>query len=121
MWSPEGCRRDTDTLVEEAPLEIRLAGVPIAVVMRTPGHDVELGTGFAVTEGLVRHVSELGRVQHCSTGPHADNVLLLTPREGVDVDPGRLARNLYASSSCGVCGKRTIEQALAHAARYAEA
>ena len=83
--------------------------------MRTPGHDVELGTGFAVTEGIVARETDSARVQHCSTGSHADNVLLLIPREGLELDPGRFARNLYASSSCGTCGKRTIAQALAHA------
>jgi FdhD protein len=120
LWSPGGSLHDTDTLVTEEPLEIRLAGVPIAVVMRTPGHDIELGTGFAITEGIVKSVADLARVQHCSTGAHADNVLLLTPRSGVDLDPARLARNLFASSSCGVCGKRSIDQALAEAQPIAE-
>jgi FdhD protein len=120
VWSPHGCHRDTDTLVEEEPLEIRLAGVPIAVVMRTPGHDFELGMGFAVTEAIVQSASDLARVQHCSTGSHADNVLLLTPREGLDIDPTRIARSLFSSSSCGICGKRTIEQALAKAPPISE-
>ncbi len=115
LWSPAGLERDVDTLTVEEPLELRVGNVPVAVVMRTPGHDEELGTGFALTEGLVRSALELERVHHCSTGEHADNVLLIVPRADVDVDVAKLQRNFYASSSCGICGKRTIEQALASA------
>lgn len=111
----QGASPSEDLLVEEEPLEIRLAGCPIAVVMRTPGHDLELGVGFALTERLLPSYAALERVAHCSTGEGSDNVLLLTPAPGVSCEPERLQRRLYATSSCGVCGKRSIDQALAEA------
>lgn len=116
LWTPEGAERDLDTVTVEEPLEIRVGSVPIAVVMRTPGHDEELGTGFAVTEAIVNSPSEIARVHHSTVGEHADNVLFITPRGDIELDASRLSRNLYSSSSCGICGKRTIDRALAEAA-----
>jgi FdhD protein len=93
-------------------LEIRLGGAPLAVVMRTPGHDEELAFGFALTEGLVPHASELLRAVHCSQGEHGDNVISLIPKPSLSVDPRKFQRNFYTTSSCGICGKQSLEQAL---------
>lgn len=105
-------REDEDDLVVEEPLEIRLGGAPIAVIMRTPGHDLELATGFALTEQIVKGVEDLLRVTHCSIGEGSDNVVVLLPKEGADIDPQKFRRTLFTGSSCGICGKRTIARAL---------
>ncbi len=109
-------RADDDLLVREEPLEIRLGPLSLAVVMRTPGHDEELALGFLVTERVIDHRDQVRSIRHCTTveAPEAeDNVLQVLLAEGVDVDFERLRRNLYASSSCGICGKATIENAMA--------
>jgi len=107
-----------DRVAHEEPLEIRLAGTPLAVVMRTPGHDLELVTGFLLTERVVDSLDEVESVRHCSEQADAeaeDNVVQVTLRPGLRPDLERLRRNLFASSSCGVCGKATLENALASA------
>jgi len=91
-----------DDLVVEAPLEIRLGDEAIAVVMRTPGHDEELIRGFALTEGIAIEPGEIQSVEDLSDGRYA-------LRLSVPVDPARFRRNLYATSSCGVCGKASID------------
>ncbi len=105
-----------DRVAHEEPLEIQLGATSLAVVMRTPGHDEELALGFLVTERVVASAGEVAAVRHCSvvSDPEAeDNVIRVTLADGVAVDLERLRRNLFASSSCGICGKATIENALA--------
>jgi FdhD protein len=107
-----------DRVAREEPLEIQLGGVSLAVVMRTPGHDAELVTGFLVTERVVSRADQIVSVRHCSRArlpEAADNVVQVVLADGVQVDLESLRRNLYASSSCGVCGKATLENALAAA------
>ena len=107
---------DRDVVACEEPLEIQLHGATLAVVMRTPGHDLELARGFLVTERVVQRAADIAAVRHCSVvaEPDAeDNVINVTLRDGVAVDLEALRRNLFASSSCGICGKATIENALA--------
>lgn len=104
-----------DEVVCEEPLQIQIGGTPLAVVMRTPGHDEELATGLLLSEGIVADVADIAAVRHCSVAEHPEsdgNVIRATLRPGVDVDLAALRRNLYASSSCGLCGKVTIENAL---------
>lgn len=111
-------RSARDRVAHEEPLEIQLAGAPLAVLMRTPGHDLELVTGFVLTERVVDAVSDLEAVRHCndaSAREAEDNVVRVTLRAGLRPDLERLRRNLFASSSCGVCGKATLENALATA------
>jgi FdhD protein len=98
----------TDHLVVEAPLEIRLGGVPIAVVMRTPGHDADLAAGFAITEAIVLGPQEIAAVRPIPGDP-AGNRWEIVLAAGVEIDPERFRRNLYTSSSCGVCGKASID------------
>lgn len=103
-----------DAVAREEPLEIRLGGVPLAVVMRTPGEDRELTLGFLTSERVVESPDQVESVRHCRATPEEaeDNVVQVVLAPGVSVDLDRLRRNLYASSSCGICGKATIENAL---------
>ncbi len=101
----------TDLVAVEEPLEIRLGDVPIAVLMRTPGHDADLIRGFAITEAIVLGVHELAEPLDLGEGRWE---LMLA--EGVVVDPEQFRRNLFSSSSCGVCGKASIDAVLIAAA-----
>jgi len=94
----------SDDLVVEEPMEIRLAGRPLAVVMRTPGDDVDLALGFAITEGIVSRPDEIVEVRDLGQGR-----MELVLAEGVAVDPAQFQRNFYSTSSCGVCGKASID------------
>lgn len=109
------CSHAPDSVAREEPLEIQIGGASLAVVMRTPGHDLELVTGFLLTERIVSGPGDIESVRPCGevTEPAAeDNVVRAILGEGLRVDLERLRRNLFASSSCGVCGKATIEAAL---------
>lgn len=115
---PSGSARRTDFVAREEPLEIQLGPASLAVVMRTPGHDEELTLGFLVTERVVSSPADVASIRHCSTAPSSDaedNVIRVTLAPHVQVDLAALRRNLFASSSCGICGKATIENALAAA------
>jgi FdhD protein len=114
-WAGGRACADDDEVVREEPLEIRVAGAPLAVVMRTPGHDEELVRGFLLSERVVASPQEIRAIVPCSaaSGEAEGNVVQATLAEGVEVDWARLRRHMYASSSCGVCGKRTIAAALA--------
>ena len=106
----EGQRCD-DVLTMEEPLEIRIEGEAIAVIMRTPRDDFDLVAGFLYTEGLIERPNEIGAVSYCATAepPNLENVIEVRLAEGVTFDLERFKRNFYASSSCGVCGKASIE------------
>lgn len=97
-----------DHLATEAPLEIRLGDTPIAVLMRTPGCEADLGLGFAITEGIILRPDEVTAVRMVS-GDEEGNRWELLPADGVVIDPEQFRRNLYTSSSCGVCGKASID------------
>ena len=97
-----------DELVEEEPLEVRVRGRAISVTMRTPGHDDELAAGFLLTEGVVRAAADILRVDPCERNEFGNVInVLLAP--DVYVDFGRLTRHVFASSSCGLCGKANVE------------
>lgn len=103
--------RSEDALAVEEPLEIRVGGRSVAVVMRTPGHDRELAAGFLVTEGMVHRRDDVLDLIYCRTdgGVPAENVLDVVLAPGVAVDWSRLSRNVFTSSSCGICSKASIE------------
>jgi FdhD protein len=103
---PGGATED-DRLAVEEPLEIRIGGRPIAVTMRTPGHDEELALGFCLTEGL--HPTDAR-----PTGDLAANTVEV---DAPGADLGRVQRSFYTSSSCGVCGKGALEAVAVEAAR----
>jgi FdhD protein len=129
---PDGVHRRAhrDTLATEEPLEIRLvpapmAGAPqpeahpVAVTMRTPGHDFELAAGFLFAEGLIHGADQVRAIRYCveaaTLGAQQYNVVNVHLATGAGFDPATLRRNFYVTSSCGVCGKGSIEavQALA--------
>jgi FdhD protein len=96
-----------DQLAAEAPLEIGVEGHSVAVVMRTPGHDRELAAGFVLTENLVRSAADIFDITQC--GAEQGDVVNVTLKDPAAFDPTRLTRNVFSSSSCGVCSKATIE------------
>lgn len=111
-------RTDRDTLAVEEPFEIRLSWVeggarrvaPLAVTMRTPGADFELAAGFLHGEGIVRRAEDVVELTYCS-GPDEQeyNVVEVRLAPGLSVDMEALRRNVYTTSSCGVCGKASLE------------
>ncbi|GAA5152159.1 formate dehydrogenase accessory sulfurtransferase FdhD [Pseudonocardia eucalypti] len=110
---PDGERRSPDRLAVEEPLELRVNGKALAVTMRTPGHDVELAHGFLLTEGVISAVPDVASARYCDSvddqGRNTYNVLDVAL--GADVpppDPG-VERNFYTTSSCGVCGKASLD------------
>jgi FdhD protein len=109
-------RVENDLLPVEEPLQIRMAGENVVVTMRTPGYDEELAAGFLFTEGIISHMGHIESIRHCpdeaSGGAPSPNVINVTPHDRMLVDPRQWRRNLYASSSCGICGKESAEQVL---------
>jgi FdhD protein len=103
---PDG-RRERDRVAVEEPLEIRIGGAPVAVTMRTPGHDEELALGFCLSEGL----------QPTAAHPPADLAANTVEVEAPAFDLARLQRSFYTSSSCGVCGKGALEAVAVEARR----
>jgi len=113
-------RTKPDHLALEEPLEIQIAYGPpesrqwktVAITMRTPGHDRELAAGFLVGEGILRSLDQIEAVH--SRGPRYgeegfQHSVRVTLRPGVELDLARLERNFYTTSSCGVCGKTSLE------------
>jgi len=109
-------RRAPDSLSAEEPLEIRVgpAGArraPLAVTMRTPGDDLDLAIGFLLTEGLIRYADDVYTAQLCAGDQETNtyNVVDVTLAPGVPAPATDPARNFYTTSSCGVCGKASID------------
>src|SRR4051795_9958824 len=96
-----------DAVAVEEPLEIRIAGRPVAVTMRTPGHDEELALGFCLAEGLQPAAARLPD----------DLAVNSVDVEAPSFDPARLQRSFYTTSSCGVCGKGALEAVSVEASR----
>ena len=109
-------RREDRVTVEE-PLEIRVGGQTLAVTMRTPGHDFELAAGWLVAEGIVRRPEEIVRIEHCREvrAPEEEgNVVIVRTTEPAGAHLDRARRLLLTSSSCGLCGKGSIESLRGH-------
>ncbi|MET9319772.1 formate dehydrogenase accessory sulfurtransferase FdhD [Streptomyces sp. NPDC003038] len=102
-----------DTLVAEEPLEIRLGGKPLAITMRTPGDDFALAVGFLVSEGVLGSASDVQAVTYCEgateEGSNTYNVVNVQLAPGVPVPDITLERNVYTTSSCGLCGKASLD------------
>jgi FdhD protein len=109
-----GARDMTDLAAVEEPLEVRLHGKPFATIMRTPGDDRALAAGFLHAEDVIRSNADIGAVEHCHHPDHPDvhNIVdvyvLGTSAEALD-ERLRERRNVMANSSCGLCGRVTIE------------
>ena len=110
----------SDRVAIEEPLEIRLGystsdgrtATSISITMRTPGHDAELATGFLFSESIIKRLQDVESVQPC--GPPAPdsgnhNIVRVELASDVQVDLGRLQRHFYTTSSCGVCGKSSLD------------
>jgi FdhD protein len=106
MWRP-------DTVVAEEPLEIRVGGRPLTVTMRTPGDDFDLAAGFLVSEGVVRRADDIAGIRYCAgatdDGSNTYNVVDVRLAAGVPAPDPSLERNFYMTSSCGLCGKASLD------------
>jgi FdhD protein len=109
-------RARRDVLATEEPLEVRIAAEsvhPVSVTMRTPGSDFELAAGFLFAEGILERPAEVAAIRYCvdeaGEGPQQYNVVQVVLAPGATFDPSVLRRNFYTTSSCGVCGKASIE------------
>ncbi|MFZ3560954.1 MULTISPECIES: formate dehydrogenase accessory sulfurtransferase FdhD [unclassified Streptomyces] len=102
-----------DTLVAEEPLEIRLNGKPLAITMRTPGDDFPLAAGFLVSEGVLATADDLQNIVYCAgateDGSNTYNVVDVRTTPGVELPDITLERNVYTTSSCGLCGKASLD------------
>jgi FdhD protein len=114
-----------DVAATEEPLEIRLGDRPFVVIMRTPGHDHELAAGFLLAEQIVQHSEDIGSIRHCTDADgvdldHAGNVLSVwLTGEAATRAAAMLVnrRNVTSNSSCGVCGRKSIDDLLCGARR----
>ena len=106
-------RRRPDALAAEEPLEIRVDGRSLAVTMRTPGHDVELAHGFLLTEGAITGAADVATARYCDSlddaGRNTYNVLDVALAPGVAPPDDSVERRFYTTSSCGVCGKASLD------------
>src|SRR5688572_25529992 len=98
-------READDVLAVEEPLEIRVGERPVSVTLRTPGDDFDLAAGFLFTESILNSPDEIESIRHWGS----PNVVRVDVREGVKLDLQRLQRHFYSTSSCGVCGKTSID------------
>ena len=110
IWRLESgeMRAGVDEIAREEPLEIRVRGRAVSVTMRTPGNDEELAAGFLLSEGMVKSAGDILKIEPCGGNEEGNLVnVLLGPLVAVDFE--RLTRHVFASSSCGLCGKATID------------
>ncbi len=101
-----------DRIAVEEPLEVRIGKTPVLVTMRTPGHDEELVAGLLLTEGVVREPHDIVSVKHCTAANAGSqgNVVTVDLEYGVEPDLEPVHRGFHATTSCGLCGKTSIEQ-----------
>jgi len=115
-WRMGEAVSDYDLVAHEEPLEIRVNGFSLALIMRTPGHDHALTIGFLKTEGVIQSPEDIASLRHCtefSTPEAEDNVMQVVLRPEVTFDPKQLRRYFMVGSACGVCGKASLEAILA--------
>jgi len=115
-FTAESTTTRPDTLVVEEPLEIRVNGAAVTVTMRTPGADIELAQGFLLTEGMITGRGDVLSIRYCGgrdaradAGANSYNVLEVTLAPGVAPPDLDITRNFYTTSSCGVCGKASLD------------
>jgi FdhD protein len=117
-WNNGQVCRAQDCLVVEEPLEICLNATPLSVTMRTPGHDLELTAGFLFTEGLIERREQIVSLDYGKTkNPQASGNIVDAQLTETSLDPERTRRNFFMTSSCGICGKASIEAVKAHGIR----
>jgi len=108
-WNAGSVRCVQDSLAAEEPLEIRVDGTPVAVTMRTPGHDVELAAGFLFTEGMISSREQIAAIKSNAAEQGAGRNVVDVELRDADFDREALRRNFFTASSCGICGKASIE------------
>ena len=108
-WHDGGERAVEDMLAVEEPLEIRVNGTPLTVTMRTPGHDVELAAGFLLTEGIIESADEIASMRGAGVETHLKTNTVEVELRTRNFEAAELQRNFFAASSCGICGKASIE------------
>jgi len=108
-WSDGRFQPHDDALAAEEPLEIRIGDSPLTVTMRTPGHDEELAAGFLLTEGILESYSQLASLRPYVTSASGKQNGIEAELRDCDFEPAQLQRNFFAASSCGICGKASIE------------
>jgi FdhD protein len=110
-WDDGKLRRKDDYLAGEEPLEIRIGEHPLSVTMRTPGHDLELAAGFLFTEGLVQRREQVLKLESAirDGAPSRGNVVQVELTPDAEPDFDKMRRHFFAASSCGICGKASID------------
>lgn len=108
-WAEGSARTMQDWLAAEEPLEIRIGDAALTVTMRTPGHDLELAAGFLLTEGVIESADQIAEIRagQAEAGKNC-NVVQVELRD-VAFDSEEMRRNFFAASSCGICGKASID------------
>jgi len=109
QWEDGQVRSQLDSLAAEEPLEIRVRGVPLTVTMRTPGHDLELAAGFLLTEGIVERKDQIVNLLQVAPQSGSRSNVVDVELKGTAFDPTSMQRNFFAASSCGICGKASID------------
>ncbi len=113
----DSIKTENDTLAVEEPLEIRLGfnknkkqiHKAVSITMRTPGNDFELAAGFLFTEGILTSKEQIKSIKHCGKFPNNQNTVRIDLSEKTEINLEKLQRNFYTTSSCGVCGKSSLE------------
>jgi FdhD protein len=109
-WRDGQVRRSQDYLVAEEPLEIRLGTTPLSVTMRTPGQDLELAAGFLFTEGFIQKREQICSLEYGKTkNDQSSGNIVQVELKDASFEKEQLQRNFYMTSSCGICGKASIE------------
>lgn len=113
----ETVSEENDLLAVEEPLEIRLGFLEkgtqthkaVSITMRTPGNDFELAAGFLFTEGILQSKNQIKSIKHCGKFPNNQNTVRIDLIKNTEINLEKLQRNFYTTSSCGVCGKSSLE------------
>lgn len=108
-WNDGVIQSQQDSLAAEDPLEIRVDGKPLTVTMRTPGNDIELAAGFLLTEGIIESRDQLAGIRAVMTDGTVKSNLVEVQLQNSQFESEELQRNFFAASSCGICGKASID------------
>jgi FdhD protein len=122
-WDDGHVRAQQDYLAGEEPLEIRVGEHPLSVTMRTPGDDLDLAAGFLFTEGVIQGREQIVSIEHATACKPTErgNIVQVRLSDNVALDLDKTKRNFFAGSSCGICGKASIDAVRARGVRPANA
>lgn len=107
-WEDGQVHSVQDSLAAEEPLEIRIGGVPVTVTMRTPGHDLDLAAGFLLTEGMIQSPEQIVHIRSRTPENGLSSNVVEVELKNTEFDSAEMRRNFFAASSCGICGKASI-------------